>query len=403
MSVEVRPFGVKCNIQCEYCYQDAVRNAEGRPQHYDLERIKAAVEAAGGGFILFGGEPLIMPFADLEALWSWGHQKYGHNGVQTNGVLINRRHVELFKKYNVRVGISVDGPDELNNARRAGSPRATLRATNKTHAAIALLVKEGIIPSIIITLHKANADSVKLPLLTQWIRHLDDIGVRSVRLHALEVESAEVREKYALSLEQNLAVFRHFLRLEGELSGLKFDVFHDMRRLLAGRDSSTTCVWNACDPYTTRAVQGIEGHGRRSNCGRTNKDGVDFVKADQPGFERYIALYHTPQQVGGCQGCRFFLVCKGQCPGTAIDGDWRNRTEHCALWTSLYVDLESALLQAGIVPISQRPDRRVIESAMLQHWLGGRNSALESIIEAIDKAATAESTKQCSSSAAHAD
>ena len=67
--------------------------------------------------------------------------------------------------------------------------------------------------------------------------------------------------------------------------------------MLLGQDQSTTCVWNACDPYTTRAVQGIEGHGQRSNCGRTNKDGIDFVKADREGFERYLALYPRP-------GCR---------------------------------------------------------------------------------------------------
>jgi uncharacterized protein len=383
MAIEVRPFGVKCNIQCEYCYQDAVRKAGDAPQGYDLERIKAAIETAGSEFTLFGGEPLMMPLADLQALWSWGYQKYGRNSVQTNAVLITRRHVELFKKYKVHVGISVDGPDELNSARRAGNAATTLRATKKTHAAISLLVNEGIIPSIIVTLHRANADATKLPLLIKWIRHLDDLGIRAVRLHVLEVENAEVRDKYALSHEQNLAAFRRFLQLERELSVLRFDVFNEMRRLLTGSDHSTTCVWNACDPYTTRAVQGIEGHGQRSNCGRTNKDGVDFVKADRQGFERYIALYHTPQEVGGCKGCRFFLVCRGQCPGTAIDGDWRNRTEHCALWTSLYEDLEADLLKAGNLPLSQRADRQVIENEMLRQWASGRTATLESVIEAV--------------------
>ena len=79
-------------------------------------------------------------------------------------------------------------------------------------------------------------------------------------------------------------------------------------------------------------MQGIEGTDQRSNCGRTNKDGIDFVKSDREGFERYLALYYTPQEYGGCKDCRFFLMCKGQCPGTAIDRDWRNRTEHCEVW-----------------------------------------------------------------------
>jgi len=34
-----------------------------------------------------------------------------------------------------------------------------------------------------------------------------------------------------------------------------------------------------------------------------------------------VALAATPHAHGGCRDCRFFLMCKGQCPGTAIDGD----------------------------------------------------------------------------------
>src|SRR5205814_3871036 len=134
----------------------------------------------------------------------------------------------------------------------------------------------------------------------------------------------------------NLPAYHSVDELEHDASTLKLDVFQDMRSLLLARDSNSTCIWNACDPYTTRAVQGVEGNGQTSNCGRTNKDGIDFTKAGTEGYERYIALYHTPQEYNGCQGCRFFLMCKGQCPGTAVEGDWRNRTEHCEVWKGLY-------------------------------------------------------------------
>src|SRR5205085_33695 len=87
-----------------------------------------------------------------------------------------------------------------------------------------------------------------------------------------------------------------------------------------------------------------------------------FTKAGMEGFERYIALYHTRQEHGGCKGCRFFLMCKGQCPGTAIDGDWRNRTEHCDVWKTLYRHLEEQMLDRGLCPISDRAERE---------WLAG--------------------------------
>jgi uncharacterized protein len=203
-------------------------------------------------------------------------------------------------------------------------------------------------------------------------------------LHVLEVDHTDVRTKYALSTEENLVAMRSFAQLERELTTLKLDIYEDMRGLLLGKDGSSTCIWNACDPYTTRSVQGIEGNGQRSNCGRTNKDGIDFVKADVEGFERYIALYNTPQEYGGCQGCRFFLMCKGQCPGTAIDGEWRNRTEHCQLWMGLLADLEKTLVEQGEEPLSLSPRRGDIEQAMVALWARGRNTTIAGILRSMD-------------------
>lgn len=200
-----------------------------------------------------------------------------------------------------------------------------------------------------------------------------------------------MREKYALSPEENLAAMLRFASLEPELSTLRLDVFEDMRRMLAREDSCTTCVWNACDPYTMRAVRGVEGNGRRSNCGRTNKDGIDFLKADAPGYERYLALYQTPQEDGGCQGCRFFLMCKGQCPGTAIDGHWRNRTEHCALWKTLYRHFEDQMLDQARLPISASPLRKRIEEAFVACWADGQNTSIASALTRMREHATAVS------------
>jgi uncharacterized protein len=190
-----------------------------------------------------------------------------------------------------------------------------------------------------------------------------------------------VRKKYALSNEENVEAFLSFLKLESELKTLRFDLFKDMRNLLVGRDNNSTCVWNACDPFTTRAVRGIEGNGQRSNCGRTNKDGIDFVKSDTEGFERYLALYQTPQEYGGCKDCRFFLMCKGHCPGTAIDGDWRNRTEHCEVWKTLFRVLEERIVLEGTTPLSLDPKRPQIEQEFLKAWWCGRNTYMVQILK----------------------
>lgn len=403
VSVEVRPLGVKCNIQCQYCYQNPQRDAGNVARSYDLELMKAGIEREGGAFTLFGGEPLMVPEKDLEDLWAWGFERFGSNSVQTNGSLINDEHVRMFTQYRVYVGISIDGPGELNDVRWAGTQERTREATAKTEAAIARLCAAGMPPSLIITLHRGNATADKLPAMHDWLRRLEAMGVASARLHILEVDHDSVGAKYALTPAENLNAFLSFAALEHDLTTLRLDVFHDMRNLLLGDDNSTTCVWNACDSYATQAVRGIEGSGQSSNCGRTNKDGIDFTKASSSGFERYLALYQTPQEHGGCRGCRFFLMCKGQCPGTAIDGDWRNRTEHCEVWKGLYRHLEEEMLDQGLIPLSVRPERRSVEAALLGRWASGQNATIATVLADLDGGGPSPTVDQSHGDEAHGD
>jgi uncharacterized protein len=372
VSVELRPLGVACNLACDYCYQQPQRDAGNQKMSYDLERMKTAASRSREPFVLFGGEPLLMRFEDLEDLFAWGFARSGGSSIQTNGVLIEDRHIDLFRRYKVSVGLSIDGPGELNDARAHHVRERTREATAKVEKTILRLCREYQPPGLIVTLHRGNATAEKLPVMMDWLRQLHAAGIRSMRLHLLEIDHASVRDRLALSARENVAALLAFARLRQDLPGLRIDVFDEMERLLAGNDSGATCVWRGCDPYTTEAVQGVEGNGRSSNCGRTDKEGVGFIKASQAGYERYIALYRTPHAENGCAGCRFFLMCKGQCPGTSIGGDWRNRTEHCEVWFQLFTLIERRMLESGKTPLSTAAHRQEAEQRLVQAWMDGR-------------------------------
>lgn len=391
MTVEVTPLGVACQLACTYCYQTPMRDAGNiGASAYDMEAMKAALRAQGSPFTVFGGESLLVPIPDLEELFTLGLELYEKrratgarvgqpNAVQTNGALITDEHVALFKKYNVHVGFSLDGPGDLNDARWAGSVEKTRLATDRSQTALERLLEEGVGTSLILTLHRGNVGTPeRFARVVAWLKDLDERGLQSARLHILEVENETIERALTLSPSENAEIMNAFAALE--LPTLHFDVFADIATVLTDPRADVTCTWSPCDPYTTSAVQGIGGHGEKSNCGRTNKQGVAWVKADVASHERQWALYNTPQEHGGCQGCRFFLQCKGQCPGTAIDGDWRNRSRDCLTWKTLLEQQERLLLDRGIIPQSVGPDRIDRERAFLvqlrsRNKQGGYNHA----------------------------
>jgi uncharacterized protein len=347
---------------------------------YDLDKMIAGLEKEGGKFGLFGGEPLLTDLETLEGLWKFGLERFGSNQIQTNGTLINEKHIELFKKYKVHVGISVDGPDELNDARWAGSLEETRRRTKMSMDAADRLCDEGIPPSFIVTLHKLNATTEKLPKLKEWFKYWDSRGVYSSRLHTLEVEYDSINETLALSDQRNIEVMLEMAQFESELQKIRFDVFNDIKKMLIGQDNSATCTFHECDPYTTDAVRGINGQGESENCGRANKEGINFLKSSTKGYERQMALYHTPQEYGGCKGCRFFIMCKGQCPGTGIKYDWRNKTDKCEMYFKLFEHFENKYEEAGVLPLSKSPELSRIENIMFNMWSQQKRTGIQNVI-----------------------
>jgi uncharacterized protein len=339
MSIEYLPVGIACNLQCGYCYQDPMRNAGNINVPRDWERAKVQLMREGSDFALFGGEPLLAPIEHIEEVLKFGLEQFGRNGIQTNGSLITDEHIALFKRYRTYVGISVDGPGELNDARKMGSETGV--ATARTENAIAKLCDAGLPPSLIVTLHDWNAGTPHtLHRMTSWMQKLQKMGIKHINLHTLEKEACH--NGLEMTQAKTIDAFVHFYEFS-KVSKLDIMPFNDIAKLLTEQNPHVSCVWNNCDPLTTAAVRGVGPDGTQSNCGRTNKDGINWVKADTPGNERFLVLQQVPQKFGGCKDCRYLNLCKGQCPGTAIDGDWRNRTADCELWYHLFTIIEKDL------------------------------------------------------------
>ena len=135
--------GVRCNIQCQYCYQNPPRDAGNLPHDYDLDKMKAAITEEGRAVHALRRRGSHGPARTSRRCGRWGFERYGQNAVQSNGTLITDAHIDLFRRYKVDVGISIDGPGALNDARWAGTLTRTREATARSRRRIERLCQEG--------------------------------------------------------------------------------------------------------------------------------------------------------------------------------------------------------------------------------------------------------------------
>ncbi len=396
MTVEINPVGLRCGaenggLSCAWCYQAPLNGANVAVPTLDIAAITKAVEKINPGkrgFSLFGGEPLLAPMETLEALFKLGLKTSGRNGVQTSGRPITEELWELLKKYKTTVSFSIEGPGELNDSRWAGSIKETRKATAHSIGYLMRALKEGVPTGLITTLYRKNASAERLPRLKDWFRELDKAGLSSVCLHILQHEGSS---KYlGLSQDETYEAVVELHKFERELKQLRFMLFRDIRALLLGKDTwkwndgsaaGVTCTWSACDPWRTPAVQGIEPDGSRSLCQRVHDSPVQWTPTSRGPLVRQLALASTPQENGGCKDCRQLITCKGQCPGTALDGDWRKRSRDCEFWKRILEYFEGVLQDAGERPITLRSDLKQLESIMISHWAQGRTASLVQVLK----------------------
>jgi len=151
----------RCNLNCKLCYineecpSDAnISIIESTLQYLNLQLLKE--------IIISGGEPLLRPdliFFILNYIERYSNIKVS---LQTNGTLLTEEFLKRLKRYKLGIGISLDGPIEINDKLRG--------QTSKVLNALEILSRLDIKIGITITISKYNylALSNLLILLSQF-------------------------------------------------------------------------------------------------------------------------------------------------------------------------------------------------------------------------------------------
>lgn len=120
----IKIVGNSCNLRCGYCYYIGTDQSVKPFMSYELleKFLTQYMEIFKGRliFIWHGGEPLLagLPFfskiIEIQEILADDNQEI-QNHIQTNATLITHEWGHFFKKYDFRVGVSLDGDKESHN------------------------------------------------------------------------------------------------------------------------------------------------------------------------------------------------------------------------------------------------------------------------------------------------
>jgi uncharacterized protein len=200
-----------CNIDCTYCYLPDRTNRS----RISLETIATTCKhLARDGLVSknpevlwHAGEPLALPVDFYERAFATIEGELGVPGVkhqvQTNATLINDRWIDLFKKWHVAVGVSLDGPPHIHDRHRVTRSRGP--TSQRALAGIAKLKQAGLKLRIICVLTR---DSIDKP--EELFAFFESIGVDGIGFNIDEAEGPHLHSSHDGG--DTAQTFRLFLR-----------------------------------------------------------------------------------------------------------------------------------------------------------------------------------------------
>lgn len=344
-----------CNLRCGYCSEGDrepafLDEALFRKLVDELPELLEKISDRSINFLWHGGEPCLWGIRRLEDSMAYARDRLCNYDVsfsmQSNGCLINDSFLELFKKFGVRVGISMDGYREIHDANRPsrdGSPTfdRVLQSVRNLDAA-------GLCGGILMVIN--TADPLDTEKLFDFIR---DAGV-SVRINPLIACGRA-------SGENSEIVDSNYVRVLTDL--FEKSMVSDIDVIIDPIDGIldaiiTGCPVNECS-YSGACARGIislYADGLMGFCGRDSSTlsyaygslrmhtVSDLYFSDTAELMRQRDSYLKTHD---CKGCSNWELCHGGCSynATNVFGDMNRRSPSCEVRRELIAYLRTTGLR----------------------------------------------------------
>jgi uncharacterized protein len=315
-----------CNLACDYCYYSTCGGNPGpkinRIDSSLLEKfMKEYMEASNGvaSFAWQGGEPLLAGkdfFKEVVAL----QVKYAKppvnisNALQTNGTLIDEEWARFFKTYSFLLGVSLDGPKHIHDARRVtGSGKGSFDLVMQ---GIDHLRSAEVDFNILTVIHEGNVNEAKS--LMEFYKREGFYYVQLIPCMDFRAQQTDRSAKYLITPEQ----YGNFLceafdvwYNEGNPE-ISIRFFDNMLSVYLNREAEI-CVHRQSCPKTLILEQNGDAYPCDfyiSNDYKLGNVGIDSLHdiLSSTVYERFLEM--KPKLPQKCVTCPYLQMCHGGCP-----------------------------------------------------------------------------------------
>ena len=364
----------RCNLDCHYCYffYSGNENYKKHPPLISettlLEVIDYLNEAVCTMSIrkirvdLHGGEPLMLGKKRFRGLCASLREKVRSEDleitVQTNGTLLDGEWVDVLRDHRVAVGVSLDGPKDINDAHRAD--RKGKGSYERIVRGIELLRTSGLAPSLLCVIDP-KTDGRKV------YRHfVDDLGISGMDFLLPDKTHDNYREedvdgcaRYLMGVydewasDNNKAISVRFINraLFGFTAG---DGIFDSSGAMRGVRKAIVKIASNGDVDPSDLLHATSGEFfGRFNCSTSTL--AEFF-ADEAIRSAMSLDTNAPDK---CRECCWLAVCGGgEAQNRYLSGNGFNRPSiYCSAYKSLYSHIAAHLMASNTV----RRDR-IVES-----------------------------------------
>lgn len=297
----------RCNLKCKYCYA-APAVGEGDMDFLTAARALDYFAAYPMKIQFAGGEPLLN-YELICRIYEYVREK-GYQArfqMQTNGTLLDREKAKKLKEMKIALGVSLDGPPDVNEMLRGG--------TKQTVHGLQCLASEGITVNLNSVVTAQNV--MRLPELVDMALYLGNVA--GIGLDLLRDAGRAKESSFALSrpspreLKEALNALHQRSEFLYRHSGKRIivrEIAEAKKRL-----SSSVCSENYCYASCGRSYV-VLPRGDVYPCGSLIDNPDYYMGNIHQGDLKSIALPKI--RAGECRDCAYVSYCPGGCPSRML-------------------------------------------------------------------------------------